>query len=71
MYVPDPAECQGVLGRLDSAVVGVIDHNLVLMSMPKKDICDDVRRITVDDLIEQVGWIRERVRTVPASQDVA
>ena len=40
------------------------------MRVPEKDVRDDVRSVAVDDLVEEVGGVLERVGAVPAGEDV-
>ena len=39
--------------------------------MAKEDIRDDVRRVAIHYLIKQVGWVVERIGSVPARENVA
>lgn len=54
---PDPAGCEGVTCGLDGAVVGVVYHELVLVGVAKEDVCDDMRGVSLNDLIEQIGGV--------------
>ena len=67
----DPTGSQGVCGRLDRAVLGVVDHHFVFVGVPEEDTRDDVGGVAVDDLVEEVGRVRKRIGTVPAGEDVA
>ena len=49
-----------------SPVVGVVDHDLVFVSVAKEDVGDHVGAVAVDDLVKEIGWVGERVRPVPA-----
>ena len=67
----NPAGHEGMGRVLDRAVEGVVDHELVFVSVAEEDVGDDVRGIAGDDLIEVVGGIGEGVGAVPAREDVA
>lgn len=67
----DPARRQGCGSVLDCAVVGVVDYELVLMSVAEEDVGDDVRGVAVYDLVEEVGRVGERVGAVPSARDMA
>lgn len=58
---PDPGGGEGGGGRLRGAVRGVEDGELVFVGVAEKDVCDDVRGVAVDDLVEEVGGIGEGV----------
>jgi len=44
---------------------------LVLVGMTEKDVGDDIRAVAVDDLVEQICRVRQRVGTIPAGQYVS
>ena len=67
----DPAGCQGVGGGDVAGGVGVVDHELVLVRVAEEDVGDHVRRVSIDDLIEQIRRVWEWVGSVPACKDVA
>ena len=56
---------------MDGAVVGVVDHELILVGVAEEDVGDDVWAVAVDDLVEEIGWIGNGVGPVPACEDVA
>ena len=62
----DPPWCQCCVKGLDAAVVGVVDHLLVLVRVAEEDVGDDVRGVAVYDLVEEVCWVGEGVCPVPA-----
>ncbi len=84
---PNPANIQGMSCILNSAIVGIVDHELIFMGMPKEDAGNDMRRIAVDDLVEEilscwsVAWVPKlelltcgvgnRIRSIPAGQNVS
>ena len=68
---PDPAGRERVRRVLHRAVERVVDHELVFMRVAEEDVGDDVGRVAGDDLVEIVGRVGDRVRPVPARQDVA
>jgi len=43
---------------------------LILVSVTEKDVGNDMRAVAVDDLVEQVGRIWQRVSTIPSGQYV-
>jgi hypothetical protein len=67
----NPAGHEGMSGVLDRAIEGIVDHELVFVSVAEEDIGDDVRGVTGDDLVEVVGGVGERVGAIPAREDVA
>lgn len=50
----DPANAESVGGVLDGAVVGIVDHELIFVSVAEEDVCDHMGRVTVNDLVEQI-----------------
>ena len=56
---------------LHGAVLRIVDHNLVLVGMTKEDTCNNVRRVSINDLVEQIRRIGEGVASVPTRQYVA
>ena len=63
---PDPAGRQRRLRILHGAVVRVVNHLLVLVRVPKKDVRDDVRAVAIDSLVKQIRRVGEPVRAIPA-----
>lgn len=60
----------GGVGGLGGGVVGVVEHDLIFVGVAKEDPGDDVGRESIDNLVEEVGGVGERVGTVPAGEDV-
>jgi len=67
----DPSGGEGVGGVAHGAVVGVVEEELVLVGVAEEDPRDDVGREALDDLVEEVGGVGQRVGAVPAAEDVA
>ena len=67
----DPGGGEGRGRGLGGAVVGVVDHEFVFVRVAEEDVGDDVGRVAVDDLVEEVAGVGERVGAVPAGEDVA
>ena len=67
----DPAGGLGVGGCALRAVLGVVDHDLVFVGVAEEDIGNDVGRVAIHDLVEEVGGVIQGVRTIPAGQDVS
>ena len=66
----NPAEGLGIGGGSSGAVVCIVDHHFVFVGVAEKDIGNDVWGVAVDNLIEEVSWIVQRVRAIPAGQHV-
>lgn len=67
----NPAGREGMGGVSDRAVEGVVDHELVFVGVAEEYVGDDVRGIASNNLVEIVGGVGDRVRAVPAREDVA
>lgn len=65
-----PTGRERIRSRLSGTVVGVVDHELVFVCVAEEDVGDNVRAVALDDLVEEVGWVWERVAAVPAREDV-
>lgn len=68
---PDPAGGQSCVSALDGRIVGKVDHELIFVSMAKEYVGDDMGRVSIDDLVEEVRGVRQRVGSVPAAKNVA
>lgn len=66
----NPSRGQGIGGILDGTVVGIVDHKLVLMRMAKEDVGNNVWAVTIDNLVKEVGRVRQRVAPIPAGKNV-
>ncbi len=58
-------DCFGRLSCFGGGIVGVKDVELVLVRVSKEDMRNDVGCETVNDLVEQVGRVVERVTSIP------
>lgn len=67
----DPGGCEGGGGVDGGCVVCVEEGEVVFVGVAEEDAGDDVRRVAVDDLVEEVAWVGEGVGAVPAAGDVA
>lgn len=67
----DPAASQRSIGVLDTAVVGIVHHELVLVIVAPECIGNHMRRVPVHDLVEQVGRVGQWVVSVPAAENMA
>jgi len=67
----NPAWRECILACLLGTVVSVVDHNFVFVGVAEENIGDYVRGVAVDDLVEEVRGVGERVAAVPAGEDVA
>lgn len=38
-----------------------VDHKLVLVRVAEENISNNVRAVAVDDLVEEIDWVGERV----------
>lgn len=54
----------------NESLLGVVDHHLVFVSMTPEGISNDMWRVSVDDLVEVVGRVREWVASIPATKDM-
>ena len=61
-------QCQWVHTGMSSAST---TDQFVLMRVAEEDASNDMRREAVDDLVEQVCWIRESIGSIPAGENVA
>ena len=54
---PDPVSGQRCIGALNSPVVCEVDHNLVFVGVAKENVRDDVGRVPINDLVEEIRGI--------------
>lgn len=66
----NPANVECVRRGYVTSVIGIVYHELVLMSMAEEDVGDDVWRIAINDLIEQICGVWQTVGAIPSSQYV-
>lgn len=52
-------------------VIGVVDHELVLMRVSEEHVSDDMRRVAFDDLIEQIRRVGKRIGAIPSRENMS
>ena len=65
-----PSWSESIFAGLLGTIICVVDHDFVFVRVAKEDISNHVWGVAVNDLIEQVRWVRERIRTIPACKDM-
>ena len=50
-----------------SPVVSIVDHDLILMRVSEEYIGNHMRTVAIDDLVEKIGRVRQRISAIPTA----
>lgn len=67
----DPSRGQRFGCGLDGTVVRIVDHDLIFVGVAKEHVRDDVGRIAVNDLVEEIGRVGQWIDSIPATEDMS
>ena len=52
-------------------IIGIVQEEEIFVGVAKEDIGDDMRRVSLNDLVEEISRIWNRVRSIPTAEHVA